>query len=213
MAAITAAVTATRDHEIHLTRAKIDKLLVSVGAVAALVLAVAGGLLAWGASFSNDYVRSELEAQNVFFPEEEGLKAEGRDDLVKYAGQQVLTGKQAEAYASYIQGHLDGMADGKTYSQIPDRAAKAAVQEAIDNGADQATIDELQAEADRLTALRDQMFKGETLRGLLLTSYAWSTIGQIAGIAAWAAFAGAVLMVILTILGIGHLRKLAPAEE
>src|SRR5690606_17356249 len=112
-----------------------------------------GGLLTWGASFSNDYVRSELEAQNVFFPEEEGLKAEGRDDLVKYAGQQVLTGKQAEAYASYIQGHLDGMADGKTYSQIPDRAAKAAVQEAIDNGADQATIDELQAEADRLTAL------------------------------------------------------------
>lgn len=201
------ATTTTNDPEIKLTRGTIDKLLVGVGTVAALVLVIAGGLLTWGANFSNDYVRGELEAQNVFFPTAEALKEEGRDDLVEFAEQQVLTGKQAEQYASYIQGHLDGMADGKTYSQIPDRAAKQAVADAIKAGEDQATIDELQKEADRLTALRDTLFKGETLRGLLLTSYAWSTIGQIAGIAAWVTFAAAALMAILTIAGIVHIRK------
>lgn len=195
------------DQEIRLTRRTIDRLLIGVGAVAAVVLLVAGGLLTWGATFSDNYVHDELKAQNVFFPDADALKGEGRDDLVEYAGKQVLTGDLAEQYASYIQGHLNGMADGKTYSEIPDRAARTAVQEAIDAGEDQATIDELQAEADQLTSVRDQLFKGETLRGLLLTSYAWSMIGTIAGIAAWAAFGAAIAMTILVVMGLVHIRR------
>ena len=78
------------------------------------------------------------------------------------------------------------------------------LQEATDNGESQATIDELQAEVDTITAQRDSLFRGETLRGLLLSTYAWSTIGTIAGIAAIAAFVAAAAMVVLVVLGLVH---------
>lgn len=45
------------------------------------------------------------------------MKDEKRDDLVKYAGQQVSDGDQAEAYASYIQGHVQALSGGKTYGR------------------------------------------------------------------------------------------------
>lgn len=190
------------DPIIPLRRSLIDKVLIGFGAIATVVFVVAGALLLWGANFSNDYVFDELSSQNIQFPPAEALREEGRDDLVEYAGQQVTTGKQAEAYASFIQGHLEEIAGGQTYSEIEDGAARAAVEEAIEAGASEAEIAELQETADTLTRQRDTLFKGETLRGLLLSSYAWSTIGEIAGIAAWVSFAAAILMAIATIAGI-----------
>ena len=192
---------------VRLPRRTIDKLLVGFGLIASIVFAVAGGLLTWGANFSNDYVHDELSSQNVFFPDEASLREEGRDDLVKYADEQVTTGPQAEAYASYIGGHLDEIADGQTYSEIDDRGAAEAVEEARASGASEAEVEELQATADQLRGQRDSLFKGETLRGLLLSSYAWSTIGRIAGIAAWVAFAGAVVLAGLVVAGLVHLRR------
>ncbi len=182
-------------------------MLIGLGIVAALVLAIAGGLLTWGATFSNDYVHDELSSQNIFFPPEEQLQAEGRDDLVQYADEQVTTGQQAEAYASYIDGHLQDVADGKTYAEIDDRGARAAVEEAEESGASEAEVAELQATADELTAQRDTLFRGETLRGLLLSSYAWSTIGLIAGIAAVVAFVASAVTLALVVMGIVHLRR------
>ena len=44
-------------------------MLVSVGVVLTIVLAVAGVLLQWGANFANDHVRTELTAQQIFFPD------------------------------------------------------------------------------------------------------------------------------------------------
>src|SRR5207342_2107566 len=128
----------------------------------------------------------------------------GRADLVKFADQKVDTGKEAEGYASFINGHLQGIADGATYADLgaPESAAKADVKAAVDAGKPQATIDELQAKADGVTAQRNTLFKGETLRGLLLSAYAWSTVGTIAGFAAIAAFAAAVLMAVLVVLGL-----------
>jgi len=143
----------------------------------------------------------------VFFPDEAALREEGRTDLVKYADEQVTTGDEAEAYASFINGHLQGIADGKTYSQIDDRGAAQAVVDAKAAGASQAEVAQLQATADKLEGQRDTLFKGETLRGLLLTSFAWATIGRIAGIAAWVAFAGAALMIVLVLAGVVHLRR------
>jgi hypothetical protein len=70
-------------------------------------------------------------------------------------------------------------------------------------------IDELQAEYDELNRTRETTFKGETLRGLLLSTYAWSTVGTIAGYAAYAAFAAAVVMAVLVVLGWMHRRKVA----
>jgi hypothetical protein len=195
------------DDVVQLHRHTIDKVLIGFGVVITVVLVAAGGLLMWGATFANDYVYDELSSQNVFFPDEADLKAEGRDDLVKYAGEQVTTGSQAEAYASYIDGHLAGIADGQTYSEIDDRGAAAAVTEAKEAGAPADEIAELQATADQLKGQRDTLFKGETLRGLLLSSYAWSTIGMIAGIAAWVAFGAAAVMLVLVVMGLVHLRR------
>jgi hypothetical protein len=195
------------DDAVQLPRRRIDKLLIGFGVIAAIVFAVAGGLLTWGANFANDYVHDELSSQRVFFPDEASLREEGRDDLVRDAGQQVTTGTEAEAYASYIGGHLQGIADGKTYAEIDDRGAAQAVVDARESGASEAEIADLQATADELKAQRDSLFRGETLRGLLLSSYAWSTIGRIAAIAAWVAFAGAAVMAALAVTGLMHLRR------
>jgi hypothetical protein len=191
---------------VRLRRRTLDKLLIGTGAVAAVVFAAAGGLLMWGSNFAEDYVHDELASQNVEFPDADSLREEGRDDLVKYADEQVTTGAEAEAYAGYIAGHMEGIADGKTYSEIDDRGAAQAVVDARENGASEAEIAELQATANELKAQRDSLFRGETLRGLLLTSFAWATVGMIAGIAAWVAFAGAALLVALVMAGLVHLR-------
>jgi hypothetical protein len=140
---------------ITLTRRRIDKMLVAAGAVVAIVLAVAGGLLTWGSSFADDYVGDELSSQNIFFPDADALRDEGRDDLLGYAGEQVTTGDAAEAYASYIDGHLDGIAEGQTYADLGpvSRAADAAVNDAVDSGAPDDEVAELQAVADEISGL------------------------------------------------------------
>lgn len=197
----------TAEETVRLPRRKVDQVLIGFGLVATVVFLIAGGLLTWGSNFSSDYVRKELASQNVFFPAKADLIEEGREDLVSRAGDQVSTGSEAEAYAGYIDGHLKGIADGKTYSEIDDRGAAAKVTAAEESGASPAEIAKLQATADQLKGQRDSLFKGETLRGLLLSAYAWSTVGMIAGIAAWVLFAGAVVMAILTGLGFAHLRR------
>ncbi len=199
--------TVTAEETVRLPRRKVDEVLIGFGLVATLVFLVAGGLLTWGSSFSSDYVHKELASQNVFFPAKADLMKEGRDDLIGRAGDQVSTGSEAQAYAGYIAGHLKGIGNGKTYSEIDDRGAAAQVLAAQQSGASPAAIAKLQANADQLKGQRDTLFKGETLRGLLLSAYAWSTVGMIAGIAAWVLFAGAALMAILTGLGFVHLRK------
>jgi len=190
-------------------RRTIDKIMIGIGIVATGAFVVAGSLLAYGANFSDDYVHDELSSQNISFPDAESLNGQGRADLVKYAGEQVTTGPQAEAYASFINGHLEGIADGQTYADLGtvERAAKAAVTEAVDNGQPQTTVDQLQAKADGVTAQRDSLFRGETLRGLLLTAFAWSTVGMIAGYAAIGAFIAAAMMAVLVVLGFVHLRR------
>lgn len=198
---------------VRLTRRKIDAVLIATGVVAAVVFAVAGALLAWGATFADDYVHDELSSQKITFPSEEALRSEGRDDLVEYAGEPLDTGDEAEAYASYIDGHLARTADGATYAELggPERQARAAVTAATEAGEPQERIDELQTAADEITAQRDTLFRGETLRGLLLSAFAWSTVGKIAGYAAIGAFVAAVLMAVLVALGLVHHRKGARA--
>jgi hypothetical protein len=190
---------------VRLRRRTIDLVLIGFGVIAAIVFAAAGGLLMWGSNFAEDYVHDELSSQNVVFPDAASLRDDGRDDLVKYADQQVTTGAEAEAYASLIATHMEGIAGGKTYSEIDDRGAAQAVTDAQERGASPEEIAELQATANQLKGQRDSLFRGETLRGLLLTSFAWGRVGEIAAIAAWVAFAGAAVMTALVIAGIFHL--------
>ena len=181
-------------------------MLIAAGVVVTAVLLAAGALLTWGSNFAEDYVSDELSSQAIFFPDAASLEEEGRDDLVNYADEQVTTGAEAEAYASFIDGHLQGIADGATYAELggPQGEARAALAAAQDAGEDDATIAELQGTVDEITGQRDSLFRGETLRGLLLSTFAWSTIGRIAGIAATVAFIAAAAMVVLVILGLFH---------
>jgi uncharacterized membrane protein len=203
------------EHEQHehtpvvaITRRRIDRVLIGMGLVSMVVLAIAASLLMWGSSFSNNYVHDELGSQNISFGSAAALTKEGRQDLLKYADQKLDTGQEAQAYASYINGHLKTIGNGQTYADLgtPERAAKLKVQEAKDAKQPQTTIETLQADATKITQTRDTLFKGETLRGLLLSAYAWSTVGRIAGLAAIGAAIAAGLMAILVIFGINHLR-------
>ncbi len=188
-------------------------MLIAAGIVVTVVLLAAGLLLTWGSNFAEDYVGDELSSQGIFFPDAASLEEEGRDDLVQYADEQVTTGSEAEAYASFIDGHLQGIADGATYAELggPQGEARAALAAAEEAGEDDATIAELQGAVDEISGQRDSLFRGETLRGLLLSTFAWSTIGRIAGIAATIAFIAAGLMLVLVILGVVHRLRSAPA--
>jgi hypothetical protein len=206
---ITTATTAVAEPAVVFHRRTIDTVLIGFGAVVTVVFLVAGGLLTWGHNFSSDYVTKELSSQHVSFPDAAGLKAEGRSDLVQWAGHSVNTGDEAQAYASYIDGHLAKVAAGATYADlsVPQTAAKDAVTAAIAAKQPQATIDALQANVTTITGQRTTLFNGETLRGLLLSAYAWSTVGMIAGLAAIGAFLAAGIMAVLVGLGLRHHRR------
>ncbi len=196
---------------VALKRRTIDTVLTAFGAVVVAVLIAAGGLLTWGSNFSTDYVHKELKAQHIFFADAAALTKEGRTDLLSYAGDQVVNGQQAKAYASYIEHHLDGIAGGQTYADLgaPESAAKAEVAAAKAAGAPAAEVAALQAKADGFTNQRNTLFKGETLRGLLLSTFAWTTMGRIAGIAAVVSFVAAGVMAVLVVLGMRHHHKVA----
>jgi hypothetical protein len=196
---------------VALKRRTIDSVLIAFGAVLTAALLVAGALLTWGASFSADYVDDELSSQNISFPPAAALEEEGRTDLLQYAGAAVNTGPEAEAYASFIDGHLANIAGGATYADLGavETEAKAAVEAAEADGASEAEVATLQAEADAVTGQRNTLFKGETLRGLLLSAFAWSTVGTIAGYAAMGAFVAAAVMFILVLMGLRHHHKVA----
>jgi hypothetical protein len=187
-----------RDQEHGMRRKTFDAILTAGGLVLAVVLLVAGGLLTWGHNFVQDQVKTQLSQQKIFIPPagSEALKDPAIGPyLNKYAGQQLTTGAQAEAYANhFIAVHLKKIGGGQTYSQL---SAKA-----------QAAPDD-----QKLAGQVATMFKGETLRGLLLNAYAFGTMATIAGIAAIASFAGAGLLFLLALLGFWHLRRTTDDEE
>jgi len=158
---------------IALKRRTIDGLLIGIGAVATGALLVAGGLLTWGANFSSDYVGDELSEQKIAFPAAAALREEGRTDLLAFAGKSVDTGPEAEAYAGYIDGHLQGIANGDTFADLatPERTAKAASRprpQAARHRDDRRAA----GQGRRHHGQRNTLFKGETLRWLLLSAFA-----------------------------------------
>lgn len=159
------------------------------------------------ANFSKDYVTDQLSQQNITFKAAAELTAEEKAApcIVANAGKALTTGKQAECYANNFIGlHLKSTADGMTYAEIgvPQselRTKLAAAQKAGDPAAA-----DLQKQLTDITTKRDTLFKGETLRGLLLTSYGFSVLGDKADQAASVAYAGAALLTLLSLFGFIH---------
>ncbi len=179
-------------------RTTFDALLTAAGLGLAAVLLIAGGLLTWGYTFTNNQVHSQLTAQKIFFPPK-GSEALASPQigpyLNRYAGQQLVNGQQAQAYADhFIAVHLQKAGAGKTYAELSAAALAAPTN-------------------TKLAAQVQTMFRGETLRGLLLNAYAFWKVGQIALIAAIVSFAGAALLLLLAGLGVAHRRRTAPTAE
>lgn len=173
-------------------RKTIDKIFILLGVAVTAVLVVLGTMAWWGYDFATSMVKKELTAQKIYFPEKgsPALDPAKYPGLQQYAGQLVDNGPKAKAYANeYIGEHLKSIAGGKTYAEVSAEALK----------------DPTNA---KLQAQKTSLFQGETLRGILIgTGYAYWTFGVLAQYAAIAAFAGAIVMSVLVLLGLGHLKR------
>jgi hypothetical protein len=178
-------------------RRTFDILAAITGLFLAVTLIVSGGLLTWAHNFIGSEVHNQLAAEKVYFPPlgSPAIKAPEFAAMRQYAGQQLTTGAQAEVYADhFIANHLKVIGGGKTYSQLSAEAIAQPTNAAL--AAQVATV-----------------FKGETLRGLLLNAYAFGTMGVIAGFAAIAAFVAALVMLVLGGLGLMHASRASSATE
>ncbi|HXB47035.1 MAG TPA: hypothetical protein VNW50_04670 [Streptosporangiaceae bacterium] len=181
-------------------RRTFDALAAAAGLILAAILAVAGVLLTWGHSYANNQVSSQLSAQKIVFPttsspEFKILPAANRAQMAKYAGQLMTNGAQAETYANYFIGrHLLLIGGGKTYSQLSTQSLA-------------------QPKNTALAGQVQTVFRGTTLRSMLLEAYGFWQLGQIALIAAIASFIAAGLMLVLSVFGFVHLRHAAPEAE
>jgi hypothetical protein len=165
-------------------------LLASASAALAAVLLIAGGLTLWASAYVHNTVQSQLAAQQITFPPASAFAhAKAGTEITpsmipsvsQYAGQQLLTGQQAEAYADhFIAVHIQTMGGGKTYSQL-------------------STESLAQPTNTTLATTVNTVFKGETLRSMLLSAYGWWKVSQI------------VYIVSLVLFGLGTVAGLGAA--
>src|SRR3989440_9921975 len=152
------------------------------------ILAFCAGFLFWGNAFIHNQISTELTSQQIHFPASDSkaitsLPSADATAMTVYAGQQLTTGEQAQVYANHFIGvHLQEIAGGQTYSQV---SAKAQA-----NPTDTKLAGQVQT-----------LFRGETLRGLLLNAYGWSVVGHIASLVAYGAFIGAAIVLIALAYG------------
>jgi len=174
-----------------MNRSFVDRLVSATGAIVGVVLLAAAGLLFYAHSYVHGQVTDQLREQQISFPAagSESITSLPQADqaaITQYAGQTMVNGAQARAFADhYIKVHLAEVADGQTYSQV---SAKA-----------QANPDD-----QKLAGQVQTLFRGETLRGLLLNAYAWDTMATVAFIAAWISLAAGVLLLLLAAFGLRH---------
>src|SRR5438105_824185 len=145
--------------------------IIALQAVMVLVFGFCAGFLYWGNGFVNGMIHDQLAAQQIYFPAQgsaalKALPAQDAAAMQKYAGQQLTTGDQAQVYSEHFIGvHLKEVAGGQTYAQVS-AAAQANPQNT------------------KLAAQVQTLFRGETLRGLLLNAWGWSQVALYAFYAA-----------------------------
>jgi hypothetical protein len=183
-----------------MNRSTLDKLISSTGVILAIVLLAASGALFYAHSFIHTQVHNQLADEKVMFPAAgssglTSLPAADQQAVAAYAGQQLLTGAQAEVFADhYIAVHLKEIGGGKTYSEL----SAASMADPSDTA---------------LAAKVNTVFKGETLRGMLLNAYAFDTMALVAYCAAFGALIAGILLLFLAALGFRHAGAVARAKR
>ena len=178
-----------------------SRLAAIVGFALSAVLLVSGGLLLWGSAYVHNTVHNQLAAQQIYFPPQAAFAhpkagTEITPSMIpsvsQYAGQQLVTGQQAEAYADgFIAVHIANMTGGKTYAQLSTAAM------AQPNNA-------------KLQAQVATVFKGETLRSMLLNAYGWWKVSQITFILALAMFGLGAVSLLAGLFGFTRIRHEQP---
>ncbi|MCC7089645.1 MAG: hypothetical protein FIB00_17380 [Chloroflexi bacterium] len=205
-------------------RRTLDFIFSGGGLLLAILLLILGFVMADQASFAEDYVKEQLSEQRITFAEadklteEETSWKEGSKCLTEYAGKLMTTGKQAECYGNfYIAMHMRRSAanaavdgekmgwDDETYATMGGirSAAQAELAAAKEKGDKEAEA-LAQKKVDAATSLRSTFQTGETLRGLLLTSYGFSIFGEKAALAATVCYIIGGLLIILSVAGFIH---------
>jgi hypothetical protein len=183
-------------------------MIFSAGGIAvAILLVLLGFVFKTNADFADSYVHDQLAEQKISFTAAEFLSDEEKTStcLIENAGTPLDSGKKAECYANdYIGMHLKGIGGGETYATIGAIQTKAKTALADATAANASNVAELKADLDKITGQRESMFKGETLRGLLLTSYGFSIFGEKAALAGMISFLGALVMLLASIAGFIH---------
>jgi len=189
-----------------MTRRTLDLIFSVGGLLAALLILVLGLVLQNQANFAKNYVHDQLSEQKIYFTPVSGLKSDESDPCLRtYAGQLMTTGAQAQCYANhYIGVHVTLINDGKTYSQTSGDARALAAQLAAMPDQTTPQAKKLAGQIAATEAKATTLFQGETLRGLLLTSYGFSIFGDRAQQAAWVCFALAAVLFIAAIAGFVH---------
>jgi len=182
-------------------RTTFDKILGWAGTMAGVVLLAAGGLLLWGSAYIHNTVQGQLAAQQITFPPASAFAhaktgTEITPSMIpsvsQYAGQQLLTGQQAEAYADhFIAVHIAEMGGGKTYSQLSAESLA-------------------QPNNTQLATTVDTVFKGETLRSMLLNAYGWWKVSQITYVISLVMFGLGTASVLAGLLGFARIRRERP---
>jgi hypothetical protein len=190
-------------------RRTLDLLFSAGGVLLAGLLLVLGMVMTSNANFAKGYVKDQLTQQHITFKTAATLTPEEAKSacLTQYAGLPLTTGKQAECYANEFIGlHLKTSTDNQTYADlgVPQAALTAQIAAAKAANPNDPAIADLQAQLTKVSGQRDTAFKGETLRGLLLTSYGFSVFGVKGGQVATVAYLAAALMLLLSIAGFAH---------
>jgi hypothetical protein len=187
-------------------RRTLDLIFATGGVFAAALILVLGLVLQDQADFADDYVHDQLAAQKIVFTPTDALGPDTQASCLKdNAGKALTSGKQAECYANeYIRVHLTEVNAGKTYAETStaQRAVQSQLQALGDPDSSQAQT--LTARNAELTGKVQTLFRGEALRGLLLTSYGFSIFGDRAQTAAYVCYALALVLFLAAVAGYIH---------
>lgn len=184
----------------RMKRSTIDTIISSMGLLLALVLLIASGVLFFAYNFVHTEVTSQLGAQQITFPAKDSkaftaLPADDQKVIEPYVGQQLTTGAQAKVFAdNYIAVHLKNIGGGKTYSQL-------------------SALSMADPTNSALTGQVNTVFRGETLRGILLNAYAFDTMALVAQLAAIGALVAGFVLFILSLLGFAHAKKASAKQS